>query len=67
MTVHDRWIYCTKMAFGLGKQAEIVHLNYFVTSYATEQSNYDNLELFVLNEENWSKVHEIGRDKASCE
>ena len=21
----------------------------------------------MLNDENWSKVHEIGRDKASCE
>ena len=43
MTVHDRWIYCTKMAFGLGKVAEITSLNYYITSYATEESNYDNL------------------------
>ena len=63
----DRWTFCTKMAFGLGKYAEVTHLNYFITNYATEESNYDTLELLVLNDDNWSKVHEVGHDNASCE
>ena len=63
----DRWTVCTKMAFGLGKYAEVSNLNYYITSYATDDSNFDSLELLVLNDDNWSKVHEIGHDKASCE
>ena len=55
------------MAFGLGKYAEVSNLNYYITSYATDDSNFDSFELLVLNDDNWSKVHEIGHDKASCE
>lgn len=55
------------MAFGLGKYAEVTNLNYYVTNYATEQSNFESLELLVLNDDNWSKVHEVGHDNASCE
>lgn len=55
------------MAFGMGKTAEVTSLNYYITNYATEESNYDNLELLLINDETWSKVHEVGHDNASCE
>jgi hypothetical protein len=55
------------MAFGLGKQAEVSSLNYYITNYATEESNYDSLEMLLINDETWSKVHEVGHDNASCE
>jgi hypothetical protein len=63
----DRWTFCTKMAFGLGKYAEVSNLNYYITNYATEESKFDSLELLVLNDDNWSKVHEVGHDNATCE
>lgn len=65
-TGRDNWAFCTKMAFGLHKEAEVTNLNYFVTGYATDQSDFSSLELLVLNDDNWSKVHEIGHDKATC-
>jgi hypothetical protein len=55
------------MAFGLGKYAEVTHLSYFLTSYANNDSDFSTLELLILNDDNWSKIHEVGRDNASCE
>jgi hypothetical protein len=55
------------MAFGLGKFAEVTHVSYYPTNYASDESNFSHLELLLLNEDTWSKVHELGHDNASCE
>lgn len=55
------WTYCTKMGFGLGKIAEIKTL---ISSDL--DSTPESLEILVLTEKEWTKVHEIKKDKVTC-